>query len=266
MVPREWGWHLCLIVNRRLTRHGRWTADPGQTLYPWVDHRTWIHCCIEPRPFLEQWEFGKWYQPAGLGEAVDYVRMVVWPWEAGKSVTKSMAKCDHGPWWGWVTVWRSPAGSWCGDLDVLPRRAVWKERDIVSSECGPPNLLWGVVMWAAIPGWPELGLEWTSCILSVECLWNVSEVPGFQAVGKIRDLGFGDFGHNVPLYRCENDGGWNNGFLIWGLRVGLMEPREGICLGVLRSGTVSNFEVKSGEEEWPPCLSVVESLGWFQIL
>ncbi len=46
-------------------------CGPGQTLYPRVDHRTGIHCCIELRPFLGQWE---------VWEVVSACR----PWRSGR--------------------------------------------------------------------------------------------------------------------------------------------------------------------------------------
>ncbi len=88
------------------------------------------------------------------------VRIVVLPWELGRSVMKSMAMCDQGR-RGMGRGCSRPAGACLSDLVVLH---VWQLRMkwVVSvRSVGHQKRFRKRCSVAVIPGWPELGLAWT---------------------------------------------------------------------------------------------------------
>ncbi len=88
------------------------------------------------------------------------VRMVVLPWELGRSVMKSMAMCDQGR-WGVGKGCNRPAGSSLSDLVVLQTVQSWMNLATSVKSVGHQKRFRRRCSVAVIPGWPELGFVCT---------------------------------------------------------------------------------------------------------
>ncbi len=86
--------------------------------------------------------------------------MVVWPWELGRSVIKSIAIWDQGR-HGVGSGFSRPAGSCLGNLEVLHMVQLCTNLVVSVNSEGHQKRFLSRFAVALIPGWPELGEVWT---------------------------------------------------------------------------------------------------------
>ncbi len=162
--------------------------------------------------------------------------------------------------------WSRPAGNWCGDLMILHMSQFFMKVMVSVWIEGHQNRLF--INWrvAIMPGCPELGVEWTKLRTRCRRGWGTYVRLGGVSAGGGSVFWASAISVMMSHWGCEDDGGWKDEFLT-GIRGGrFIESWKCICLGVLWAWTISDLEVESSEKECPSCLSMVESLGWFQIL
>lgn len=69
-------------------------------------------------------------------------------------------------------------------------------------------------------------------------------------------LSVGDFGHDVPLYRCQDEHEWKNGLIgRWCLNEFMLSGKS-IGFNILGTRSVCHGELKPGKEACPSCLSL----------
>lgn len=185
----------------RCWQNGNHTREvPGLTKYILGGHRIWTKLHNSMAVSRAVGSLGSGKKHYALDNQSIIVRMAVWLMELGGSMTM----CGQVR-WGTINGCNSPAGSCREDLEILQVEQLWMKVMVSDCRMGHKKHLERRWIVAAIPGWLELGDEWTYWMTTCK-VWMAHRCD-LGGIRWIWCMTICNLSHNVPFYRSQYEHG-----------------------------------------------------------